>query len=109
MLISSSTGLEDDAPWEDLDGKGIKARRLAILLKPYGVRPKKIRISDDSTTRGYKREDLEDPWQRYLPSAEVEQTEQAERMGPNGTNVPDVPHVPGPQKYGEAKSQEVII
>jgi len=59
-----------EAPWADLRGKPINDRRLASLLRPYGISPKTIRVGD-TTPRGYAREDLYDPWSRYLgaPSA----------------------------------------
>jgi Protein of unknown function (DUF3631) len=55
----------DEAPWSDLRGKSITPRVLANLLKPYEVKPKVVRIGA-TTPRGYAREDLHDPWIRYL-------------------------------------------
>jgi hypothetical protein len=57
----------DEAPWADLDGKRLDARALANRLRPYGVRPKVIRVSD-KTPRGYERADLREQWDRYLPA-----------------------------------------
>ncbi len=54
-----------EAPWGDIHGKPIDPRRLASLLHPYGIRPQNIRIGD-KTLKGYKKEDLNDPWNRYL-------------------------------------------
>jgi hypothetical protein len=56
----------DEAPWADLDGKRLDARSLANRLRPYGVRPKVIRVGD-KTPRGYERADLREQWDRYLP------------------------------------------
>jgi hypothetical protein len=56
----------DEAPWADLDGKRLDARALANRLRPYGVRPKVIRVGD-KTPRGYERADLREQWDRYLP------------------------------------------
>jgi hypothetical protein len=64
-LIRDLCGLEE-APWSDLRGKPLDAQRLANYLRPYGVRSKAVRIGT-STPRGYTREDLHDPWLRYLP------------------------------------------
>jgi Protein of unknown function (DUF3631)/Toprim-like len=84
------------------EGRGLDGRRLAKLLKPYGVHPKKLRLGDE-LARGYLREDLSDAWDRWLPSpcVEAEQAEQAEHDPTGGTqkpleqaDVPDVPHVP---------------
>jgi hypothetical protein len=44
----------------------LDSRGLAYRLRPYGVTSTKVKISDASV-RGYRREDLHDAWQRYLP------------------------------------------
>jgi hypothetical protein len=56
----------EEAPWGDLKGKPLDARRLARLLKTYGVESRQVRIGDKSQ-KGYTREDLWDVWIRYLP------------------------------------------
>jgi hypothetical protein len=58
----------DEAPWADLRGKAIDARRLARYLQPYDVSSKNIR-SGTSIVKGYTREDLHDVWIRYLGEA----------------------------------------
>lgn len=58
----------DEAPWGDLRGKPLDARRLAQLLRPYGVTSRVHRVGD-STQRGYLRADLTDAWARYLGPA----------------------------------------
>jgi hypothetical protein len=55
----------EEAPWADLYGTALDARRLAKLLRPYGVRPKVLRMGE-TTARGYERADLLDPWRRYV-------------------------------------------
>jgi hypothetical protein len=99
-LASGHSGLDDDAPWGDLYGNPINARKLASLLKPYGISSKKLRIND-VTQQGYHKEDLYDVWQRYLPplaAAEAEHMEQTPLLARNkeagGFNVPPVPDVP---------------
>lgn len=98
-------GLDADAPWADLRGQPINQRTLAYYLKKYGVSPAKVRI-DDRVLQGYRRVDLWDAWQRYLPARSVtpenpEQAEQAEQIPPGGAGaslvVPDVPDVPDAQ------------
>lgn len=56
----------DESPWGDLRGKPLDARGLARRLKPYGAKPTQVRILA-STMKGYRREDLYDAWERYLP------------------------------------------
>ena len=56
-----------ERPWSECNhGKPINQRHLANLLRPYGIRPKQL-WSDSRKTRGYKREDFLDTWERYLP------------------------------------------
>jgi phage/plasmid primase-like uncharacterized protein len=57
----------EEAPWGDLNGKPLDARRLANLLKPYGVTSKQVRRGE-SNQRGYTYGDLQDAWARYLPT-----------------------------------------
>lgn len=59
----------DEAPWSDWYGKPLTDRGLANLLRPYGVKSRNVRI-DDQQGKGYRRDDLTDPWTRYLPSGQ---------------------------------------
>jgi hypothetical protein len=68
--LASETVLErlhklEEAPWGDWYGRGLDARGLAKLLRPYGVGPKTIRVGS-GTPRGFERADLLDPWRRYV-------------------------------------------
>lgn len=63
-ILTALIALEE-APWGDLKGKPLDSRRLAKLLRPYGVSSRNVRIGTDSM-KGYTVEDLFDPWQRYL-------------------------------------------
>jgi hypothetical protein len=83
-------GLEEDAPWSNLRGQPVGKRGLATLLAKYEVRPRKVNIGGVHL-QGYRREDLWDAWQRYLPhpSGSPEPAELAER-----NSVPEVPDVP---------------
>jgi hypothetical protein len=60
----------DEAPWGSFEwGKPLSQRGLARLLKPFGIRPKQMRISGkDNPVRGYHLSDFEDAWRRYLPT-----------------------------------------
>ena len=100
--------LDDDAPWAELYGKPINSRGLARLLKPYGIKPTKVRI-DDKPFQGYYAADLHDAQVRYLPSLTPEKAEQAEQTEQSDTsnvtsisNVPDVPDVPDILTTGSA-------
>jgi hypothetical protein len=68
----------DEAPWGDLKGKPLDPRRLSWFLRDYDVHPTDVRAEVEveeegkkkiveKVRKGYKREDLHDPWERYLP------------------------------------------
>jgi hypothetical protein len=67
LCAGSEYGLEDDAPWSELHGKPLGVRGLASMLKPYGVKSTKVNVGGRSL-QGYRREQLWDAWQRYLPA-----------------------------------------
>ena len=93
----------EEAQWGDLNGKALDQRGLARRLKKYEIRPKEVRIGDE-TRKGYRREWFEDVWPRYVPALrEPKQPEQPEQ-GRSGTvrsgdsmprDVPDVSDVSG--------------
>ncbi len=63
----------EDAPWADLYGKPLDARRLARELERYDVRPITFRTST-GTLKGYQTTGptgLDDAWTRYLPAPEA--------------------------------------
>ncbi len=67
-LLAYLAGI-DDAPWATFaKGKGMTARHLSRLLKPYGIIPQTIRVSATSTPKGYTVADFRDAFARYLPS-----------------------------------------
>jgi hypothetical protein len=74
-VIATTDLLEQINTNEDLpfgawsDGKGLDGRGLAKLLKPYGVHRTTVRIGD-KTAKGYRRDELSDAWERYLPVQE---------------------------------------
>jgi len=52
-LITDLTA-DETAPWATYNkGKPISQRQVATLLKPYGIRPKSIRLDSDETPKGY--------------------------------------------------------
>jgi hypothetical protein len=91
--LPTSTTLEklhelEEAPWGSLRGEPLDARGLARLLKPYGVKPKKLRERDgEGIFRGYESASFEDAWARYAPET-PENAEQAEHP----EHKPEKPH-----------------
>jgi hypothetical protein len=66
-------GEHEESPWLEwwIDQKTNEPlrtapRRLAQLLKPYGIRSTTVRVDDERTPKGYKREDFVDAWERFL-------------------------------------------
>jgi hypothetical protein len=93
----------EEAPWGSLRGEALDARGLARLLKPYGVKPEKLREGDD-TFRGYRRTSFEDAWVRYLSAlpGEAEHVEHPEHSADRvGSHVPHKQNVPERGDYVE--------
>lgn len=61
---------DDEAPWAEWGRApgGLNPRGLAKLLSPYGVRSRSIRLTSGDTPKGFKRDQFEDAWDRYLPT-----------------------------------------
>jgi putative DNA primase/helicase len=59
----------DDRPWGEYGKKRlpITSRQIAALLKPFGIATHQTVRRGDTTNKGYRREDLEDTFARYLP------------------------------------------
>lgn len=65
-LVAHLNGL-DESPWGGYrKGKGLDARGLARLLRPFGIKPKTVRVRDE-TAKGYHVGDFEDAFERHLP------------------------------------------
>jgi len=52
--------------WADHHGKPLTDRGMANLLKDYKIKSRDVKL-DGTNLKGYRREDLHDAWQRYLP------------------------------------------
>ncbi|WP_336922378.1 DUF3631 domain-containing protein [Aquipuribacter sp. SD81] len=62
-LLSALHALEE-SPWDDLRGKSLDGRGLAQRLRKYDIGSHQIKAIN---RKGYRREDFEDAWSRYLP------------------------------------------
>jgi hypothetical protein len=89
-ILNALADIEDDRPWavwwlDDLkhDKPQKPATRLAKLLKPYKVKPCKIRVGDE-TLRGYDRNAFQWAWEHYLPDS-LSLPPQAGTSGTSGT------------------------
>jgi len=62
FLIERLSQIEE-APWGSFcDGRPITPRKLANLLRPFGIKP-----THQKAGNGYLRKDFQDAWKRYLP------------------------------------------
>ena len=57
-----------DRPWSEIQrgGKALRTNGLARRLKPFGIRPQKLRLIA-TTVNGYRLEDFAEAFGRYLP------------------------------------------
>lgn len=94
----------DEAPWGDLRGKPLDPRGLARRLRQYEVSSTKVKV-DGKSLQGYRREELWDAWNRYLPAPIPEQAEPPEPTEPRRSQaispVPAVDEVPEPARQAE--------
>ncbi len=61
-----------ERPWAELrKGKPVTETWLAQRLRPYGIKPRTIRIGEQ-TAKGYVQEDFMETFRRYIPKTEVE-------------------------------------
>src|SRR5262249_9210737 len=61
---------DETAPWATYNkGKPISQRQVAGLLKPYGIKPKTIRLDDGGTPKGYMLEWFADVFSRFCFSS----------------------------------------
>jgi hypothetical protein len=98
LILASVTLIDrlkarDESPWADVRGKPLDERGLAKRLKPYGIKPKVVRIGE-RTPRGYAAEDFDDAWRRYLPATnECNKRNIRNIIDNNNNNVADVADV----------------
>jgi hypothetical protein len=64
-LASELANIEESS-WGDIRGKPLNASGLARRLKPFGIKPKQIRI-EGTSLKGYMQYDFIDAWERYTP------------------------------------------
>lgn len=68
-LLNSLRKIEE-SPWKDWShGKGLSARNLAELLRPYEIHPQNARNANGKVSKAYKKDYFKDAWERYLPPA----------------------------------------
>ena len=89
-------------------GDGLDPRGLSRLLKPYGVKPRSVRVDGaPSTSKGYRREQFEEAFARYLPPTLQSPAQAAQAAQPASSSEPDVPDVPDVPDKSEWKGETV--
>jgi hypothetical protein len=66
----NSEAMGEDAPWREQKDR-TTAHQLARLLRPFSIEPGTVRIGK-MTGKGYKVEQFQDAWERYLPGEDEE-------------------------------------
>jgi putative DNA primase/helicase len=80
-------------PWmETTNGKGVTELWLSQQLRPYGIRPRTLRIGDQQA-KGYFQEDCLDAFRRYIPRSELAAFLE---LPAKPQNPPGPPPKPGP-------------
>jgi hypothetical protein len=57
----------EESPWSEWYGKPITQHGIAKLLKHFEIRPRSVRLDDEATPKGYRLDQFEDTFSRYLP------------------------------------------
>jgi hypothetical protein len=94
-LLNSLNQCFPESPWGAMNrNEGMADRQLATRLRPFKVKPKKVRVDGQpKPVRGYHAEDLGAAFDRYLQ--ETEQAEHGEHSASDvELDVPNVPDVP---------------
>jgi len=91
VILNALIGL-DESPWGDLRGRPLNPRGLAQRLRGYGVKSTNVR-QGETVVKGYRAEDLHDPWSRYVADQEGASWELRE----TGTGSPSGPVPLSPQ------------
>jgi Protein of unknown function (DUF3631) len=61
---------DEEAPWAEWKGRGLTARSLSTFLHSFGIRSRTIRLDDETTPKGFLREQFEDAWASLYPPSQ---------------------------------------
>jgi hypothetical protein len=79
----------EESPWAEWYGKPITATGVARLLAGFGIKPKVIRVGEE-TPRGYPRDQFGDAWERYLSDSGGKAQQAQHRLNQASLNQADV-------------------
>jgi putative DNA primase/helicase len=89
--LAASLAEIETSPWGEIRGKALDARALARRLRPFKIRPRSVRLADDTTPKGYLLEQFQDAFARYLGDLERHTGTTAQPSG--FAHDPQTPHV----------------
>jgi putative DNA primase/helicase len=103
-LVDALNGIEESGWGGWNDGKGMLQRNITAELARYPISPQKLRIGE-ATKSGYRRQQFEDAWTRYLPDKGAandgpEDAPEGLLYGGNRTKGGLEPNVPFPSQTG---------
>ncbi len=81
----------DEAPWGDLYGKPLDARRLSKELSRFDVHSKNVKQPGGQVAKGFRidgEDGLGDAWRRYLPHAATSATAATDQVSPVADEKP---------------------
>jgi hypothetical protein len=108
-LVAALVAFEE-RPWGDLRGKPLNGRKLGQLLRPYRIRSRTVRLSNEKTVNGFKREQFEDSWRRYLPAEASHQSHPADdRTTPPNSGRAENGQVMNPAEHATSLSIGDVI
>jgi len=103
-IILERLNADEEGPWKGFNhGRGIDARTLSKMLKPFGIRSKPLR-DRVSVFKGFERTDFEDAFCRYLPQQISSFSREGVSSGYNGY-IKDASH--SPEKNHRLQSNSV--
>lgn len=90
------------------DGRGLDARGLARLLRPYGIRPRTVRLADGRTAKGYGwNAAVEDALARYLGAPPPQEASQASHPSQSPLDPSHVTDAPSGERLEQAVVTDV--
>lgn len=107
-LVERLKGLES-SPWAEYgNGRALTTHRLALMLRPLGIRPQQNRTAHGQVIRGYWWTDLEPVFRRYPPPEAVQAVQLVQELAAPTRAVPAVPVVPVGAEEGLTSEVPVI-
>lgn len=103
FMLLADLGAIDESPWATWsNGRGLDARGLARLLRPFRIAPHNLRMPDETIVKGYERTDFEEGWATYLPPQAAATPLQTAQTQPTHGSV----HPLRSASVADAKTQE---